>query len=60
MEPRCLQPLDPLLSSPNSRLALAPVAKAGAAPAHDVACMQVEDLSAPAAMAAEELQEDAT
>jgi hypothetical protein len=60
MEARCLQALDPVLGTPNRWLALTPVAKSRASTAHDVACMQSEDPSAPAAMAADELQEDAT
>jgi hypothetical protein len=59
MEPRRLQPLDPVLSAANSRLALAPIAKSGTASAHDTTSMQPEDLGTPAAMAADELQEDA-
>jgi hypothetical protein len=58
MEARCPQALDPMLGTPNRWLALAPVPKSRASTAHDLACMQSEDLSAPAAMAADELQED--
>jgi hypothetical protein len=59
MEPRRLEPLYPMLSAANSRFALAPVSQTGAAPAHDVTCMQSKDLSAPAARSAHELEEDA-
>jgi hypothetical protein len=58
MEPRRHEPLDPMLSPPNCRLALAPVAKPGATPAHDVCFMQSKDPSTPAATSADELQED--
>jgi hypothetical protein len=59
MKPRRLQPLYPLLSAANIRLAFAPVAKPGAAPAHDMCFIQSKDPSAPAATSADELQEDA-
>jgi hypothetical protein len=59
MEPCRLQPFDPMLGSANRRLALAPVAKSGTTSAHNVPCMQSKDLGAPAAMATDELQEDA-
>jgi hypothetical protein len=49
-----------MLSTSNSRFALAPVAQAGASPAHYAAYMQSKDLSAPATIAADELQEDDT
>jgi hypothetical protein len=58
MEPRSLQPLDPVLSAPNSGLALAPIAKSRTAAAHDATCMQAEDPSAAAAGSAEELEKD--
>jgi hypothetical protein len=57
MEPRRLQLFDPMLGSSNSRLALAPVAKSSATPAHDLTCVQAEDLSPPPTTAADELQE---
>jgi hypothetical protein len=55
-----LQSLDPMLGATDSRLALAPITKSRAAPTHDATRMQSEDLSAPATMSADELQEDAT
>jgi hypothetical protein len=48
-----------MLGATNPRLALAPIAKSCTASAHDVPCMEAEDLSATPAMAADELQEDA-
>jgi hypothetical protein len=57
MKPRRLQPLYPMLSAANRRLALAPVAKPRATPAHDATCMQSKDLSAPSARPANELHE---
>jgi hypothetical protein len=59
MEPRRLQPLDPLLSAPNGRLTLARVTKARAASAHDTTDVQSQDSSAPPALPADELQENA-
>jgi hypothetical protein len=59
MEPHRLQPLNPMLGATNSGLALAPVAKSRAAPAHNPICVQSKDLSAPTTGSADELQEDA-
>jgi hypothetical protein len=58
MEPHRLQPLYPMLSATNSGLALAPVAKPGAAPAQDLTCVQAKDLGASAAGSADELKEN--
>jgi hypothetical protein len=58
VEPRRFEALYPMLGAANSRLALAPVAQPGAAPAHDVACIQPEDPGAAAAESADELDED--
>jgi hypothetical protein len=49
-----------MLGAPNRWLALAPITKSRATSTHDATRMQSEDLSAPAAMSADELQEDAT
>jgi hypothetical protein len=46
-----------MLGAANSRLALTPIAKPGAAAANNATRMQPKDLSAPPAMAADELQE---
>jgi Resolvase, N terminal domain/Helix-turn-helix domain of resolvase len=58
MEPRRLEPLNPMLSAPNRRFALTPVAKPGASPTHDTTCMQSKDLCAAAARSADQLQEN--
>ena len=58
MKPRRLQPLYPMLSAANRRLALAPIAKPGTAAANYTASMQTENPSAPTAGSAEELDED--
>jgi hypothetical protein len=59
MKPRRLETLYAMLGTPNSGLALAPVAQAGTAAAHNVTCVQTKDLSAPTASPADEMQEDA-
>jgi hypothetical protein len=58
MESRRLKPLNPMHGAAHRRLTLAPVAKPGAAAAHDVTCIQAEDPSAAAAGSADELEED--
>jgi hypothetical protein len=58
MEPRRLEAFYPTLGAANSRLALTPVAKSGAASAHDAACICTKGLSATAAGSAYELEED--
>jgi hypothetical protein len=47
-----------MLCTSNCWLSLAPIAQARATAAHDVTCMQSKDLSPPAAMATDELEED--
>jgi hypothetical protein len=49
-----------MLGATNRRLALTPVAKPCAAPAHDLTRIQTKHLSALPARAADELQEEAT
>jgi hypothetical protein len=49
-----------MLGPPKRRLALAPVAKTGAPAAQDMTCVQSENLSAPTATSADELEEDTT
>ena len=55
MKPCRLEPINSVLSAANCRLALTPVTEPSAAPAHDPARIQPEDLSASAATA-DELQ----
>jgi hypothetical protein len=52
------KPLNSAPGAPNRWLALAPVAKPGARPAHDATGMQSKDLSAAAAGSADEREED--